>query len=363
MLLADVAHGKDNNFNLIRFIAAGSVLISHSVVLATGAAADEPGREVLGMSLGGIAVHVFFFSSGFLVTASLLNRRSAVAFAWARGLRVLPALWIMLILCGLVLGPLLTTSPLGDYFASPRLWNFLLRGGTLVAGVAFDLPGVFGSNPYAGAVNGSLWTLPYEVYCYSLLLTIWLGARCVAPTGWRLTPLMVGFLAVSFLLLLISRVAAPEGHGWRRLMLFHMFFMGAAAYVLRHQIRLTWHRLAALLTLLALTVVIGKTAFFVVYVICMPAFVLHLAYLPGGVVRKFNRLGDYSYGIYIYAFPLQQIVVALMPGISAMELMMYSGALALVCAHLSWHAIEAVALEQRDRLILLSRGRSTSFVD
>ena len=82
-----VTSGRDNNFNLIRFCAAFAVLISHSFAIATGSGSAEPMRHTLGLTWAYIAVDVFFLTSGFLVTASLISRQSAVGFAWARALR------------------------------------------------------------------------------------------------------------------------------------------------------------------------------------------------------------------------------------------------------------------------------------
>src|SRR5487761_1170379 len=107
--LSEAARGRDNNFNLLRFLAAFAVLISHSFSLATGVSDAEPLRAAYGLTWGDIAVDVFFVTSGFLVTASLLKRRSATAFVWARVLRIFPALWLMLFLTVFGMGLALTS--------------------------------------------------------------------------------------------------------------------------------------------------------------------------------------------------------------------------------------------------------------
>src|SRR4051812_37390900 len=97
MKLSDVARGRDNNFNLIRVLAALAVLVTHSFTLALGTSDAEPFAHSLGMTPGGMAVDIFFVTSGFLVTASMLQRQNIIAFLWARALRIFPALWVMLI--------------------------------------------------------------------------------------------------------------------------------------------------------------------------------------------------------------------------------------------------------------------------
>ncbi|HOB46686.1 MAG TPA: acyltransferase family protein, partial [Zoogloea sp.] len=104
MKVADLAQGKDNNFNLIRILAAYAVLIHHAFPLALGPKVVVPLEGSVGISAGAVAVDVFFITSGFLVTASLLARQSTVEFVWARVLRVFPALFVMLVLTVFGLG-------------------------------------------------------------------------------------------------------------------------------------------------------------------------------------------------------------------------------------------------------------------
>ena len=119
MKLSDFTQGRDNNFNLIRIVAALAVLVTHSFALTVGSGNAEPLRASLGMTMGSIAVDVFFIASGFLVTASLLNRQSAIDFIWARVLRIFPALSVMLFLTVFGLGAFFTSLPAPSYFANP----------------------------------------------------------------------------------------------------------------------------------------------------------------------------------------------------------------------------------------------------
>ena len=108
MLLSSLNNGRDNNFNLIRVIAALAVLVTHSFALVMGSGDFEPLRKIVGISFGQVAVDIFFVTSGFLVTSSLLKRKSTVEFVWARVLRIYPALWMMLVLTVFILFPLLS---------------------------------------------------------------------------------------------------------------------------------------------------------------------------------------------------------------------------------------------------------------
>lgn len=179
MKLSNYSQGRDNNFNLIRIIAALAVLVTHSFALAIGTADAEPFRKSLGMTMGSIAVDVFFITSGFLVTSSLLNRQSTIEFIWARVLRIFPALIVMLLLTVFVLGVIFTTLPTLTYLSLPQTYIYFAKCATLITGVAYNLPGVFDSNPYKNAVNGSLWTMPHEVRMYAILAIVWFVLRII----------------------------------------------------------------------------------------------------------------------------------------------------------------------------------------
>ena len=122
-----------------------------------------------------------------------------------------------------------------------------------------------------------------------------------------------------------------------------MFFIGAAFYLWRGHVRLSYGRFAALCAALALSS-LNRHVFLATYMLTLGPIVLHLAYLFGGPVRAYNRLGDYSYGVYIYAFPIQQSLVALIPGLSLAAINLYACALSVTFAVLSWRLVEKPAL-------------------
>jgi peptidoglycan/LPS O-acetylase OafA/YrhL len=344
MKLGDVACGRDNNFNLIRFCAALAVLFSHSFAVALGSGSAEPMRRTLGLTWGYVAVDVFFLTSGFLVTASLLTRRSVLAFAWARTLRIFPALWVMLVLTVFGLGLALTSRSAHGYLAARETWHYFIRNAILLRGMVPDLPGVFGSNPIPSVVNGSLWTLGPEVRMYGVL-----GALGILSTITRRT----GLIRWSVLAIALSAAVLYFMHGnfdnssdeYSRLAF--LFFLGASCYVLKDRIpfnRWTFFALLAVVLLSALE----RAVFFVAFSVALPYLVFYAAYGFGGRIRFFNRWGDYSYGIYIYAFPVEQATAHLVPGISVAALMGISALVTLILAMLSWHLLEKEALKLKD---------------
>ena len=165
--LGDVAKGRDNNFNLIRMLAATAVLVSHAWPLVLGSGAIEPLEALTGYPLGTMAVFVFFALSGFFISASFDRAGTITDFLAARGLRLFPGLFVSLIFVALIMAPFATSLSLSDYLANFNTWQFFLRNLTL-AKPQYTLPGVFEANPYP-AVEGSIWTLVHEVMCYGLV--------------------------------------------------------------------------------------------------------------------------------------------------------------------------------------------------
>lgn len=172
MKLSAYTNSRDNNFNCIRFIAAFLVLLSHSFILPTGKENADPLYAPLGMSFGSIAVDIFFATSGFLVTGSLLARKNILEFVWARVLRIYPALVAAVLFCSLIVGAYFTTLSTPAFFANPDTYKFIYKNISLLLGLKLTLPGVFDNVPYASIVNGSLWTLPWEIKMYIVLAVV-----------------------------------------------------------------------------------------------------------------------------------------------------------------------------------------------
>ena len=353
---------RDNNFNLIRFIAAVVVIYAHSYPLAMGPAHTDPVYNLLGRYMGYLAVDVFFATSGFLVTASLIRRTDFKDYARARISRIYPGLFIAVCFCVLIVGPLFTSYATLDYFSYWDTYSFLISNSLIEPlSIEYKLPGVFLDLPYPEAVNGSLWTLPYEIKAYLMLGVVALIAKRFADREKVIMRIVCAaglvFTSLYFVNLFFGLKLLTEHVG-----LYSHFFLGGIIYLFRDKILLSYRWMTLCLVVLGVSM-IAPLFFQAVWMLTLAYVVLCLAYLPGGPVRLFNHLGDYSYGIYIYAFPIQQIIVALIPGITILGMAALAFVLTLVPAVLSWHFVEQPILRRaRRRRVVADQARAVKVV-
>lgn len=336
--LGELDCGRENNFNLIRMIAAAAVLVSHAWPLTLGQGAPEPLQALTGFSLGGSAVTVFFAISGYLITRSFERQPTVGRWLRARVLRLMPALAVVLVLSVAVLGALVTTLPWEVYLTDPETLSYVPRNLSLAL-PQYPLPGVFENNP-SQAVNGSLWTLFFEVACYGGVLVLGL-LGILRHRRWMVATLVLFALAHACISLTPLREAAP----FKVLRLSDLglpFVIGMAFYLWRE--RLPLH--PGLLLGLALVTVLARDAalYPVLFTFSLAYAVFLLAYLPRGRILHYNRLGDYSYGTYIYAFPVQQLMVHAAGTATPWTNIALSLPLTLALAVLSWVWIERPAL-------------------
>jgi len=342
MRIEQLARERNNNFNLLRFLAATAVIFSHSYAL-TGHAADELLLKWSGGAtyLGLLGVTVFFIISGFLVSKSFVERRTLGAFAAARALRIYPAL-VAATLFSVVLAGALSTFPWREFLADPETLRFATRN-SLGWRIQYFLPGAFLDNPYPRAVNGSLWSVPVELSMY-VACAIAGMLTLLRRRVWFNTVFVAGFMI--FTVLPDWWVLFPKTPHVRLLAL--AFAIGALAWVNREAISLSpWVAAAALLLLVINPGDLLRGPFsLVLLAYVLLTFALH----PMLRFAAFNRIGDYSYGLYVYAFPIQQALVSLKPDLDPLKLFALAFAATLALAMASWHGMEKSALGLKSKL-------------
>lgn len=343
--LSDAICGRENNFDLLRTAAAMAVIFSHSYAL-TGVR-GEPFAWLNGAySASKVAVCAFFILSGFLIARSWSDDPRLLAYAAKRLSRIVPAYAAVTLFSALVLGPLFTTLSLGDYFGSKTTWSYI-KYNLLFYKMQYVLPGVFADLKYPNAVNGSIWSLAVEMYLY--ILVPLLGSIGCLLKGW-------GRHAILLLVagLLITEWHAFQTPGSDSLVFFHQlvrpglrcalcFAIGSCFYVYRDSIPLSTP-----LAVFATAILVGswRTPYASLALFaCLPYLTFWLAFRPSAVGRRFSQWGDPSYGLYIYAFPAQQMLLHFFPEMPVLLHFLVSVAVVMPLAYLSWHLLERPILQ------------------
>ena len=343
MTLSERINDGNNNFNLFRFAAAAFVFIQHSFDLLS-----VPVHWSVGSILW-TAVPAFIIISGFLVTKSWADS-SPLLFLIKRFLRIFPALLCSIVLAAFILGPFLSTLPLGIYFRHPLTFQYL--NNIFLYPIYYSLPGVFQNNPYPLTVNGSLWTLPIEVFLYGALALIGITGLLLKRRG-----LVVVLIVVA---LVVSEFSFSRQLNSRPLFLFTMpakellnlsiyFFIGSLYYLYSDKILLSkalgWTALIALF--FSWQYPFGAIASYVL----LPYIIIQFAYIkiPGA---GFFRKNDVSYGLYIYAFPVQQTAIHLFNDVlEGYALFPLAFCFLLALSYLSWKFVEQPFLRMKRRLV------------
>lgn len=328
-----------NNFDFVRLAAALCVVVSHQFALN---GLHEP--TLLNVhTLGGLGVLIFFSVSGFLVAQSWAADPHVLRFAARRLLRIWPGLAAVVLLAIFVWGPLVSPLPLREYFRQPQVGDYLHN-------LWFDMKGAlpidFEGNALPFAVNGPLWTIPLELKCYLVLAL--LGVSGLLRWKW----LVIGLTAA-----VAYRYAFVEARGdllvdrlgWTLeqhfLLEFGLFF--AAGVVLQYFFDGNAMRMAAIVVV---SVAAGLVAVhfgrpLLGLLLIVPCTVLAIATASTPLLRAVGRFGDFSYGLYIFAFPIQQTLIWANRGrLSWTPLFLVILVVCFAMAFASWHLVEKRAL-------------------
>lgn len=340
--LAYFHDARDNNFTFIRLVLAWLVLFGHSFPIA-GAGSDPISLCLLPQAwLGSLAVSGFFAISGYLITASFVTRGS-MDYIVARCLRLYPA---VIVHCGvviLIIGPLAYEGSVAKYFSSNVFTYF--SNATLWRWTQ-NLPNVFGDRPFSGSTNGAAWTLPVELRCYILIFVM--GISGLLRRRWVANI----FLVAIILCTLFSFKRIPLfGDDSRDIEPLLFFLAGSLTWVNRDRVPAS--RVVALVVVGMLVTFRGSRVFLYLYVAGFSYVLLIVAYKLPRV--KIDRVGDLSYGIYLYAWPIQQLVWR--PHQSGYTNAAIATAISAAIAYLSWSWIESPALRMKSRILRRSLFR------
>lgn len=338
--LSDFEKSRNNNFTLLRLIFAWAVLAGHSFPI-TAQGSDPISMLLLPYTwIGEIAVSGFFAISGYLVTASFMQR-SIPAFIASRAFRLYPAVIVYSLIAILVIGPLNSKASLETYFQANPWIN--LHNATLWRWT-YNLPYVFTDNPLAGSTNGATWTLPAELRCYLLVLIA--GFFGVFDSRIRANI----FLLIMLVLVYTNYAAIPLfGASANFSSPLSFFLVGALIWINRQLLPLSW--IVAVAATIAIPVSIKSGIYHYVYPPCLSYIIFMLVYRTPYL--DIDRFGDISYGVYIYSWPIQQIVWQ--PEQNAYVNVLLATAVVFPLAYASWRLVEKPALNIR-KIISATRG-------
>lgn len=335
--------GVTSGWNYLRISLAASVLGFHSLLTSYGIDGNDGVWHSPYRASIAVILPAFFALGGFLVSESLVRAKSLVEYLVHRAARILPALFVEILLSSTFLGALLTALPIGVYLSRPAFWRYFLN---VIGWIHFYLPGVFWRTPLPFVVNGSLWTIPYEFAVYGslalialigltkrrlLLLALTLAANAAFAGSYAATYVETRAELLPGGLVILSFYAAVCLHLFRdRVVLSRSLFAGSA---------LTG------IVLLSFPQTEFLAAFPVAYA---------TIYLGLTSARKvwLVRSGDYSYGLYLFAFPIQQTYAELFPGMRYWWAnLVCSVVLAMTCAFFSWHCVEKHVQKRRPQMV------------
>lgn len=329
---------RTNNFDIIRFFAAMLVIWFHSFPL-TGRGNQYEFISVLThmkSTAGEVGVMIFFIISGFLITMSFDHSKSLIRYFKSRILRIMPAYIVVILLSVFVLGPILTTLPLRSYFMHPQTRQYLLN--LSLKSMHYNLPGVFANNIYPNAINGSIWTLWFEFVTY--LLVAFLGVTKLLK---KETSIILYLLCLVLVLLKL-----PVGYYYFYFGLF--FSAGMIFYQWREKIVLNIKLAIVAFIILALGVHFNQ--FIPAASIGGSYLIFFFALGPVHKFSSFTKYGDLSYGMYIYSFVIQQLLMSLFNNhLTQMQNFLLALPLSMIFAFLSWHLVEKRCIQLKNKTI------------
>lgn len=327
----------DNNFDLLRHIAASLVLWSHSFSLSASSRDPLAGTFID----GALGVNIFFAISGYLISESWFRRNDTLAFVEARLLRIMPALIASVLLSACVIGPLLTSATLAEYFADWRL-RWFVAGNISMLWMGEELPHLFVDNPHPSVVNASLWTLPKEVAMYGAVLAVGLLCRWRRISG-AFIPIFAAALAYATWRFIES---AQTEHALSFLRVSRYFLAGAILGRMSFDTR-TNAVSALVLSTLMLALPDSRLIQAVVPPLALACGVLALARMPMPAAIAGRWKVDLSYGLYVYGYPLQQVIFHFNKQLGGYTVFIIALGMTALLAWASWLLLEKPALAQR----------------
>lgn len=338
---------KHNNFDFLRFLFALFVVISHAYPLSGNTETSQWIYQATNgqIVLAKIGLNGFFIISGYFIFKSLQRSKTLLSYFIKRFLRLFPALFVVLVVTLMVL-PFVYQGSV-PIFKNKEVFSYLPNNLSLY-NFQPVIRGVFNHNPYH-SINGSLWTIRYEFSMY-VALSILFFLRHKA----NIARVLLGFSFVFFLVVynvFLSRFLGSSIFGmlgYEILDLGSFFICGSLLASFNFEKRNSVALI--IITFIILLLALYFNIFNAIKHVFLPVLVLAIGFTPIPIFSTFGKLGDMSYGIYIYSFPVQQFLVYFF-GLDVYSLMIYSSIISIILGYVSWHLIEKHALKLKQKLV------------
>lgn len=362
---------RANSIGFLRWLMAFMVIFSHAGPLAGFYGGKDLGTQWSNeQSFGGVAVCGFFFFSGFLITKSRMGRSSTPRYFWRRAMRIIPAWWLTLVLTAFVLGPIAWQREEGTSdgyfdatFDSPLTYfvnnMWLTIGQPNIAGMGEST--VYGASTW----NGSAWTLIYEFRAYILVGVLGMvGALSNRRVGALVAFAIIGLSMLQWTNVVPLGTIAPVLGDFQLLLLLAPFALGMLFSLYGERIVIDDRVAVAAAVVGAYTYATGGWLLIGQYLFC---YVLMWIAIRATFLQRWERFGDFSYGIYLSAWPLMQF--AAYYEFQRFGWVTYHVIIVLAChiwAFFSWHLIEKPAMSLKNwtpRPLAVLLTKAQPFVD
>lgn len=334
MYVAQAFNPRSNALNSLRLLFAIVVIVAHTFPIG----GFGPSPHLGDFELGGFAVACFFVASGYLISKSR-RRNSFGRYMWARFLRIYPAFWASLLITAFVFS-LVAGLMRGGWTLSSAA-SYCIKNVTLRM-EQWTIGGTLDHSPYTLAWNGSLWTLYHEFGCYVIVGVILL-VPFLRRSRWTLT---VVFVATTILALAnhFSLVGVPTAEAALWAILAPFFFAGCVLADFEEGIPANWILFAACVVVVVVSTAFGWGRVFAPLPLAYCVILLG-ARVPRVVERWGSGTNDISYGMYVYVFPIQQLLVFTIFGHNLVVMAVAATVLTLIPAIASWYLLEKPAMQ------------------
>ncbi len=329
----------NNNFDFLRLFAALSITFTHSFDLL-----NLQNKEPLftfsnsRICFSWIGLYIFFCSSGYLIAKSADTSKSIKHYIWKRVLRIQPLLIVWSLFAVLVLGLIFTTLSFKNYFSTASTWTYF-RTILPLFGIQFELPGVFANHQVDTGVNGSLWTLIIEERLYLFIAFVFLFKKFRKPLFFFLVFSLNGFYIFNSLFydgLLFTYLSNIQTF-------YSLLFLNSSLlYFLKIKFKPAF-TIELFIASILIVLVFVFPLFDILKVYIIPYFMMSIASLKS-VLNHSGKYGDFTYGIYIFSFPVQQIFIDVSENLTPFKLLVYSLSIVIPLSVLSWTFVEKKAL-------------------